>query len=71
MTRWARDLRHAPGRVFGWVRWYLREISGDADYERHRRRHLREHPDRPAPTRREYESWRTRRREERPQTRCC
>ncbi|MFF7251152.1 CstA-like transporter-associated (seleno)protein [Embleya sp. NPDC008237] len=33
--------------------------------------HLREHPDRPAPTRREYESWRTRRREERPQTRCC
>ncbi|MGW1994547.1 YbdD/YjiX family protein [Embleya sp. NPDC001921] len=60
-----------PKRLFRWIRWYLREISGDAEYDRHCRRHLREHPDRPVPSRRAYESWRAGRREENPQTRCC
>ncbi|MFI6585432.1 YbdD/YjiX family protein [Embleya sp. NPDC050493] len=63
--------RIAPIRLVRWIRWYLREISGAADYDRHCLRHLREHPDRPVPTRRAYEAWRTRRREEHPQTRCC
>ncbi|MDI2131679.1 YbdD/YjiX family protein [Yinghuangia seranimata] len=58
-------------RAVAGVRWYVREISGDADYERHCRRHAREHPGAPAPTRREYELWRTRRREEGPLARCC
>ncbi|MET7301375.1 YbdD/YjiX family protein [Embleya sp. NPDC005575] len=58
-------------RLFRWIRWYLREISGAADYDRHCLRHLREHPDRPIPSRRAYETWRTKRREEHPQTRCC
>ncbi|NUU21153.1 MAG: YbdD/YjiX family protein [Streptomycetaceae bacterium] len=58
-------------RLLRGVRWYLREISGDADYERHCRRHLREHPDHPVPTRRAYEEWRARRKEEGPLARCC
>ncbi|MEU0936792.1 MULTISPECIES: YbdD/YjiX family protein [unclassified Embleya] len=63
--------RFARNRLFRWIRWYLREISGAADYDRHCLRHRREHPDRPIPSRRAYEAWRTRRREENPQARCC
>ncbi|MGC0415603.1 CstA-like transporter-associated (seleno)protein [Embleya sp. AB8] len=58
-------------RVFRWIRWYLREVSGDADYDRHCLRHLAEHPDEPVPSRRAYERWRAGRREANPQTRCC
>ncbi|MEU8135809.1 CstA-like transporter-associated (seleno)protein [Streptodolium elevatio] len=60
-----------PRRLLAAVRWYLREVSGDAAYERHCERHRRENPDRPSPTRREYEAWRRRRREETPICRCC
>ncbi|WTW94983.1 YbdD/YjiX family protein [Streptomycetaceae bacterium NBC_01309] len=66
----ARGLPH-PRRLLAAVRWYLREISGDAAYHRHRDRHRRDHPDRPAPTRREYEAWRRRKQEETPICRCC
>ncbi|MFF2650176.1 YbdD/YjiX family protein [Streptomyces sp. NPDC058045] len=51
--------------------WYLREISGTADYERHCERHREQHPGEPVPTRRAYEHHRTRHREENPQSRCC
>ncbi|MBA0051220.1 YbdD/YjiX family protein [Streptomyces sp. AJS327] len=53
------------------VRWYLREISGTADYERFRQRHAERHPGEPVPSRKEYERYRTRHREENPQSRCC
>lgn len=53
------------------VRWYLRELTGEADYDRHCERHRRHHPLAPLPTRREYEVQRTRHRETHPQGRCC
>ncbi|MFG2466258.1 YbdD/YjiX family protein [Streptomyces canus] len=53
------------------VRWYLRELTGEAEYDRYRERHLRHHPRAPVPTRREYEVLRTRHREAHPQGRCC
>jgi uncharacterized short protein YbdD (DUF466 family) len=59
-VRWARA-----------VRWYLRELTGEAEYDRHCERHRRRHPGAPVPTRREYEVLRAARREARPQGRCC
>ncbi|WP_180928453.1 YbdD/YjiX family protein [Streptomyces sp. AJS327] len=64
-------LRAAPSRALRTVRWYLREISGTADYERFRQRHAERHPGEPVPSRKEYERYRTRHREENPQSRCC
>ncbi|CAL9606082.1 MULTISPECIES: YbdD/YjiX family protein [Streptomyces] len=58
-------------RLLRGVRWYLREFSGEADYERFRLRHLREHPGEPVPSWRDYERQRARHREEHPQSRCC
>ncbi|WP_078907189.1 YbdD/YjiX family protein, partial [Streptomyces stelliscabiei] len=46
------------------VRWYLRELTGEAEYDRYCDRHRRHHPKAPLPTRREYDVLRTRRREE-------
>jgi uncharacterized short protein YbdD (DUF466 family) len=53
------------------VRWYLRELTGEAEYDRYRERHLRHDPLAPVPTRREYEVLRSRHREAHPQGRCC
>ncbi|NWF29411.1 YbdD/YjiX family protein [Streptomyces sp. PKU-EA00015] len=58
-------------RLLRGVRWYLREISGAADYDRFCRRHRENHPGAPVPTRRTYERLRARHREENPQSRCC
>lgn len=63
MKALTRALRH--------LSWYLREISGDAAYDRHIERHRREHPGQPVPSRRRYEHDRTRHREQNPGTRCC
>ncbi|TYK44144.1 YbdD/YjiX family protein [Actinomadura decatromicini] len=52
--------------VVRFVRWYLREITGDAAYERH----VARHPGR-APTRREYERHRAAHRDHNPEGRCC
>lgn len=46
------------------LHWYVRELTGEADYERYCARHS------PAPTRREYERIRARH-QEGPPTRCC
>lgn len=67
----AARLREAAARLLSGVRWYLREISGSAAYDRFCRRHLHQHPDTPVPSRRAYERLRARQREERPQSRCC
>lgn len=53
------------------VRWYVRELLGDARYERYVERHLRAHPDTPPLSRRAY--WRRRQAEAEgaPVARCC
>ena len=53
------------------VRWYLRELTGEAEYDRYCERYQRHHPLAPLPTRREYQVLRTRHREAHPQGRCC
>ena len=53
------------------VRWYLRELTGEADYDRYCERHRRRHPLAPVPSRRAYEARRALHRETHPQGRCC
>ncbi|NGO47249.1 YbdD/YjiX family protein [Streptomyces ureilyticus] len=59
------------GRLLTGVSWYLREITGAADYERYCERHRIRHPNVPVPNRSAYERERARHREENPQSRCC
>ncbi len=52
--------------------WYLRELTGEGDYDRYRQGHLRVHgTERPPLTRREFERLRWERRGESPGARCC
>jgi uncharacterized short protein YbdD (DUF466 family) len=60
-----------PTRLLGLVRWYLRELTGEAGYDRYVERHRRTHPGTPALSRREYERRRVSRLDENPGTRCC
>lgn len=62
---------NGAARLLRGIRWYVREISGEADYERFCRRHASHHPGVPVPSRRAYERLRARYREEHPQSRCC
>ncbi|RZU25654.1 YbdD/YjiX family protein [Streptomyces sp. BK239] len=66
-----RALAASAVRVLRAVRWYLRELTGEAEYDRHCERRRRDHPHAPVPTRREYQALRTRHREDHPQSRCC
>lgn len=63
--------RRRARAVFRYVRWYLRELTGEAQYDRYCERHRGHHPHAPLPTRREYEVLRTLHRETHPQSRCC
>ncbi|MDW4905724.1 YbdD/YjiX family protein [Streptomyces sp. ADMS] len=65
------NVRHRARAVFRYLRWYLRELTGEAEYDRYCARHLGHHPHAPVPTRREYEVLRTLHRETHPQSRCC
>lgn len=58
-------------RLLKGLRWYLREISGEARYDHYLRHHRRLHPGAPALTRREFERAMTDRAERSPATRCC
>ncbi|HEY8984550.1 MAG TPA: YbdD/YjiX family protein [Streptomyces sp.] len=60
VRRWARA-----------VRWYLRELTGEAEYDRYCERHRLHHPLAPVPTRREYQVLRTAQQERRSHGRCC
>ncbi|MFJ4688913.1 YbdD/YjiX family protein [Streptomyces sp. NPDC091377] len=60
IRRWARA-----------VLWYLRELTGESEYDRYCERHRHRHPLAPVPTRRAYQVLRTRQRETQPQSRCC
>lgn len=53
------------------VHWYLREVSGEADYDRYRNRHAELHPGAPALGRAEFERRRWELRATTPATRCC
>ena len=56
--------------LFRFVRWYLRELTGEGDYDRYLAE-CREHPHLPVLTRREYERRRASVRDGQPLTRCC
>lgn len=58
-------------RMLGIVLWYVRELSGETEYDRYCERHRRHHPHAPLPTRREYQRMRTTRRECESPGRCC
>lgn len=62
----AAGLVRGARRLVRFVRWYVREVTGDAAYERH----VARHPGR-APSRREYERLRAAHRDHDPQGRCC
>jgi uncharacterized short protein YbdD (DUF466 family) len=57
----------------GWraVRWYVREVVGENDYEKYVAHLARAHPGRKPPTRREFERAKTDRMEANPRARCC
>lgn len=61
------ELRHVAGRLG----WYLREVSGESDYERwvaHQREH---HPHEEPMDRRAFERFRMDDRDRNPRARCC
>ncbi|MFJ5899453.1 YbdD/YjiX family protein [Streptomyces sp. NPDC093064] len=58
-------------KALGAVRWYARELTGGAEYDRYCARHRRHHPLAPVPTRREYERMRSTHRESDAPSRCC
>ena len=59
------------GRGFAAMRWYLRELTGEAAYGRYLDRHRLGHPGAPALERREFERRRTDRGDAHPGARCC
>ena len=60
LRRWARG-----------VHWYLRELTGETEYERYLARHAAVHPGACVLTRREFERWRWTEKAETPGNRCC
>jgi uncharacterized short protein YbdD (DUF466 family) len=54
-----------------WLRWYLREVSGESAYDRYCAHARAEHPDVQPLPRREFERRRMDQRDERPESRCC
>jgi len=58
-------------RVLAAIRWYLREVTGEAGYDRYVERHRRLHPEAPVLSRRAFERRRTDRGDTNPGHRCC
>jgi uncharacterized short protein YbdD (DUF466 family) len=54
-----------------WLRWYLREVSGESAYGRYVEHARAEHPDQDVLSRRQFERQRMDDRDARPQSRCC
>jgi len=54
-----------------WLRWYLREASGETAYERYVAHALAAHPDAPVLSRGQFERQRMSQRDGRPESRCC
>jgi uncharacterized short protein YbdD (DUF466 family) len=53
------------------VSWYLREVSGEGDYERYVAHRERHHPGEPVLSRRDFERRRMDDRDSNPRARCC
>jgi uncharacterized short protein YbdD (DUF466 family) len=53
------------------VRWYLRELTGEAEYDHYCAHLLADHPHVGLPSRREYQRLRALRQRETPCARCC
>jgi uncharacterized short protein YbdD (DUF466 family) len=53
------------------VRWYLRELTGESQYDRYLERHAREHAGAPPLSRREFERRRIADRDAKLGSRCC
>lgn len=51
--------------------WYLKELTGEHDYDRYVEHHRRAHPDASALSRREFERRRMDERDRNPRVRCC
>jgi uncharacterized short protein YbdD (DUF466 family) len=58
-------------RAWRGLRWYLRELTGETQYDRYLERHAFEHPDAPALSRREFERRRIAAQDAKPGSRCC
>jgi uncharacterized short protein YbdD (DUF466 family) len=58
-------------RVWRGVRWYLRELTGESQYDRYLERHAREHPGAAPLSRREFERRRIAQQDAKPGSRCC
>jgi uncharacterized short protein YbdD (DUF466 family) len=53
------------------IRWYLREVSGEGDYDRYVAHERRHSSDTPILSRRDFERRKTKDREKSPPARCC
>lgn len=60
-----------PRRALRLVRWYLRELTGEARYDHYVERHRSRHPAEPVMSRRDFERRRTDRLDANPGHRCC
>jgi uncharacterized short protein YbdD (DUF466 family) len=58
-------------RVLAAVRWYLRELTGEAEYDKYVERHRHLHPEEPVLARRDFERRRCDRRDDNPTASCC
>jgi uncharacterized short protein YbdD (DUF466 family) len=63
----ARTFKHAARGFYQ----YLREVSGETQYDRYVEHRRREHPDDPVMSRRDFERWRMDDRDANPRARCC
>ena len=57
--------------AIGKVGWYLREVSGESDYERWVEHRREQHPGEPVMSRRDFECRRMDDRDSNPRARCC
>jgi uncharacterized short protein YbdD (DUF466 family) len=58
-------------RMWRGVRWYLRELTGETQYDRYLERHTREHAGAAPLSRREFERRRIATADPKPGSRCC
>jgi uncharacterized short protein YbdD (DUF466 family) len=58
-------------RFFATIRWYVRELTGEAAYDHYVERHRRLHPEVPVLSRRDFEHQRCDRRDDNPTASCC
>jgi uncharacterized short protein YbdD (DUF466 family) len=59
------------GEALGKVVWYLREFSGEAEYDRYVAHRRKRHPGEPVMTPREFWRWRMDEKDRNPGARCC